>query len=238
MEALALLVDAGNSYVKVALFDGTIRRLAKFATEKLISDFSIFITIAKELTFSRLVVSSVVPAFTSRLAKEFPEALVVSPGIRLPVEIEYDSKETLGADRIAAACGGLDFYDSFLVISAGTAVVVDLVVNRVFKGGVIFPGFNLMASSLFEGTAGISEFSPKFELTFPAKSTFSAVQSGCSFAVVGGVKEVLSRFSEFPVLITGGLGREISKQVDGTYVEDLIFRGLRRVLLEFDGYQK
>ncbi len=236
MEALVLLVDAGNSYIKIALFDGAIHQLAKIPTREVVLDFSKFVSLVREFNSSRFVVSSVVPEFTAQLIKEFPKALVISSRIRLPVRIEYDSKETLGTDRIAAACGGLDFYDSFLVVSAGTAVVVDLVINRVFKGGVIFPGFDLMVSSLFEGTAGIPEFSPRFELTFPAKSTSSAVQSGCSFAVVGGVKEVLSRFEGFPVLVTGGLGEEVSKLAGGVYVEDLIFRGLKRIF--FEGSEK
>jgi len=68
----------------------------------------------------------------------------------LPFSIEYESIDTLGEDRIAAAVGAysLNNDETFLTIQIGTAITYDYVINKKYLGGAISPGFAIRYLSL------------------------------------------------------------------------------------------
>ena len=64
----------------------------------------------------------------------------------LPVTLDYDTPETLGADRIAGVVAASHLYpgQNVLLIEAGTCITYDLVdAGRVYRGGSISPGMNM-----------------------------------------------------------------------------------------------
>lgn len=74
----------------------------------------------------------------------------------LPVAIDYDTPETLGADRIAAACGAwsLSWGKACVVIDAGTCITLDFVDEQgIYHGGAIMPGIDMKFRSLHTFTA-------------------------------------------------------------------------------------
>ncbi|WP_353721315.1 type III pantothenate kinase [Dyadobacter sp. 676] len=82
--------------------------------------------------------------------EEFQEALGdpvkvigLTPETPLPIVKNYDTPQTLGADRIAAAAGANFLFpgEDLVVIDMGTCITYDLIDrNAAFQGGINFPG--------------------------------------------------------------------------------------------------
>jgi len=227
----SLLIDAGNTSVKVALFEnGTIQPLFRIPTAKILEYPADFVEKLKGITFNKLGIASVVKEITHLIEENFPGALIISAKLKLPIKIDYKTPELLGADRIAAACGGLEFADSFIVLSCGTATVVDLVEEKTFKGGVIFPGLEMMAQALSLGTSQLPKIKPTDSIKIPSSSTNECIQAGILLSTVGGIKEVIRNLPPYPVLITGGWGNLVAKYIKGIYVKELVFKGILKIL--------
>lgn len=82
--------------------------------------------------------------------------LVLTHSTPLPIRIDYATPDTLGSDRVAAACGAaLLMPDRDCVIAdAGTALTLDLLTaGEIFAGGRISPGLNLRFRSLHDHTS-------------------------------------------------------------------------------------
>jgi type III pantothenate kinase len=111
---------------------------------------------------------------------------------RISIPIEVDEPKAVGIDRLLNALAANRMKPTTaqaIVISVGTAVTVDLVLeNGSFAGGAIFPGPRLMAESLHQFTAKLPlvkieevDHSPP-----PGANTQSAIRNGISFAIMGG----------------------------------------------------
>jgi type III pantothenate kinase len=107
---------------------------------------------------------------------------------------------------------------SAVIVDSGTATTINLVdASGAFRGGAIIAGFELVASALHERTALLPKLDVAHIGTPEAigRDTTEALRSGLYWSLVGGVKELVARFStsaletdgEAPiVLLTGGAG--------------------------------
>lgn len=122
-----------------------------------------------------------------------------------------DTYEGLGHDRIAAAAGVVSVYgdDSFIVVDAGTAIKADVVIERSFQGGVIFPGIDMSLRMLRSGTAQLPEVSFHSEDP-PGKDTESCILAGVLYgfyySVTGFINYYRSLFGDLTCYVTGGYG--------------------------------
>jgi type III pantothenate kinase len=118
---------------------------------------------------------------------------------RLPLELQVDEPDKVGLDRLlnAVAANSARSADrGAIIVDAGTAVTVDYIdVSGRFCGGVIFPGFRLMARSLHDYTALLPVVEVQGLVDAPAKNTTAAIQSGIYHAVAGGVSQVMARLN-------------------------------------------
>lgn len=223
-EPKLLLVDAGNTRVKGALYSGRkIEPVFSVKTEEFEKRAEELLT---KYNFSDLAVASVVPKVSGKIKDIFPGALFVSEVKKLPFKHSY--REKPGEDRIANICGGLNYSESFIVVSCGTATVIDVVVDREFIGGYILPGIQTMAECLSVKGAllpnvNLTELSEKV-----GSSTVDCIVSGITVSTVGAVERVKNRF-KLPLLITGGFGELISKLTEGRFIRTLTFEGLLKL---------
>ena len=148
------------------------------------------------------------------------------------VSCGYLESAKLGIDRwlcIVAArqlCEG-----SFLVVSAGTALTLDIVgADNRHQGGLIVPGVSAMRRALWDNTWGVkvdSAPSPKPEL---GNQTSTAVVNGALLAAVGVIEAVIRRWSPQNLYLTGGDGALIKQSLDCpvgvTLLPDLVLQGL------------
>ena len=222
-----VLIDAGNTFVKVAIREGDdFKPLLKIETEKVKSgEFPLNGRIA--------VVSSVVPSINPIIRESFEKVFFISSKSLLPLKLDYKTPETLGADRIAAACGFLEYGGTGIVVLAGTALVIDVVRDGVFHGGAILPGVSLMAESLGRFTEQLPDVKD-FLNKYPGKSTAESIMSGIGLALAGAVERVLKleMVGDFSVVLTGGYAKDLRRMIgQGIVDEFLIFRGLWEIFM-------
>ena len=146
----------------------------------------------------------------------------------IPLTISYPRPETIGADRLADAAGAVSRYGSpVLVMDFGTALTAAVVTaDRVWRGGVIAPGFPLMRDYLFERTAKLPRMAlgrgraPKI-----GRSTEEAMRFGTLVGYRGMVREIVATLrrnfrEDFKLVATGGFARWALKDLDLPFVID------------------
>jgi type III pantothenate kinase len=157
-------------------------------------------------------VPDVTAAFREMATRYFPFApLIVGPGIKTGVPILTDNPREVGADRVVNTLAVFSrFGGPAIVVDFGTATNFDIVSEHgEFLGGVIAPGMQASAASLFSRTARLT----RVELTAPpsviGKSTVEAIQSGLIFGTAGEVDGIVRRIQQelgdATVIATGGL---------------------------------
>lgn len=232
-----LAIDIGNSAVKGGLYEGP-ERVRVFTVDSGTVDETVAAwraALAPHLAgaaVERAGLSSVVPATTERVAAALREHAGVAPTpvrptMPLPFRLDYETPETLGADRLAAAAAGWTQHGrvttpprSVLVVDAGTAVTCEVVRrDGVYRGGVIAAGPALTKRALETGTAQL----PDVPLILPdgpaGRSTRAALQSGIMWGLVDLVRGMLMRLEDgLPdtplVVLTGGWSGLLAAPLD------------------------
>ena len=147
---------------------------------------------------------------------------------RSEIRIDYPRPETIGADRLADAEGAVARYGApVLVMDFGTALTAAVVTgDKVWRGGVIAPGFPLMRDYLFERTAKLPRMrlgsggAPKI-----GRSTEEAMRFGALVGFRGMVREIVAELrrnfkADFRLVATGGFARWVLKDLDLPFVID------------------
>ena len=241
---MRLLVDLGNTRVKVAVADraGKIEpvAVAEGFDRELVADL-----------LGRYAVGSAILSST-RGGTDKEERLLREAGLEvvrfdrstpLPIAIDYRTPQTLGLDRVAAAVGAAVRYPgrNCLVVDLGTAMTLDLVsADGVFRGGAISLGYSNRLRALNEYTATLPLCEPLLsgEESFPlqGKSTQEAIEWGVfhsiCFEIEGYQRRLEADFADLCVIVTGGEAKYFEKQIKNAIFAEpnLVFCGLNRIL--------
>lgn len=141
--------------------------------------------------------------------------------------LDYPAPETIGADRLADAAAAVDRYGApAIVCDFGTAfTAAAITADRVWRGGVIAPGFPLMRDYLYERTAKL----PRMELggTCPkiGRSTEEAMRFGALVGYRGMVREIVTTLArnfktDFKLIATGGFAKWVLRAIDLPFTVD------------------
>lgn len=150
--------------------------------------------------------------FVDSLRERQQQVQVIADYRGLPIRVEVDVPKRVGIDRLLNAIGAqsrVGAGTACLVASVGTAVTVDLVdAGGAFRGGVIFPGFRLMARALRDYTAQLPLVEAFDVAPPPGRDTDSAIAAGIQAAVTGGIQRVIEEYfalvTSARVFLTGG----------------------------------
>ena len=166
--------------------------------------------------------------------------LVVGAGVKTGVSIRIDNPREVGADRIVNAAAAHHLYDGPIIVTdLGTATTFDIVSREgCYQGGVIAPGINTAAETLFMKAAML----PRVELTHPkhtiGTSTVTAMQSGIIFGYVALIEGMIARIQQelgekARVVATGGWSTLMAKEtaVFDVVNPNLTLIGLRLIYL-------
>jgi len=231
-----LVVDVGNTSTAVGLWTGG--RVSRVAHCDGGLDEAFAAADRVGAGAAALAYASVVPSTDRRWAafarsRKLPfhrvSHLDFADGVQ-DIRIDYPKPATIGADRLADAAGAVSRYGApVLVMDFGTALTAAVVTaDRVWRGGVIAPGFPLMSDYLFERTARL----PRMRLSsrpLPkiGRSTEEAMRIGARIGYRGMVREIVSELGrsfacDFRLVATGGFagwvlsGLDLPFEVDPT----------------------
>ena len=216
-----LIIDAGNTSVKLAIFD------QDSLVEQIQVPNSDFTEVSDDLFLkfpgiSHAIIASVSFLDPQRLMsiKEKVRLIVVDHQLKLPFKNQYASPETLGADRLALAasaalhCPG----QNVLIIDAGTCVTYDMITrDGDYLGGAISPGLQMRYDALSYYTDRLPELEPE---DFPdligdttKNSIHSGVINGICTEIDGVIEQYESRYPHLTVILTGGDAQFLSKRL-------------------------
>ena len=138
----------------------------------------------------------------------------------LGISLDYPKPETIGADRLADAVAAVDRYGApVLVCDFGTAFTAAVVTrDRMWRGGVIAPGFPLMRDYLFERTAKLPRMEFGGKCPKIGRSTEEAMRFGAFVGYRGMVREIVTELGGnfgggFNLVATGGFAKWVLKDI-------------------------
>jgi len=237
---LNLVIDIGNSQTKLAVFDG-----GEIIQTILVKSFDIpqlNVLLGSYPGVTNAILSSVSEVghgISEALSRECNFFVEFNHHTPVPITNLYESKVTLGLDRLAAAIGAVSLFPEkeILVIDAGTAITFDLVdKNSHFLGGNISPGLGMRFKALHQFTRKLPEISPADQWPLYGKTTEEAiragVQQGMIFEIDGMIDHICKEWPECQVILTGGDSGFFEKKLKNTiFVKfELTLIGLNRIL--------
>ena len=247
---MLLVCDIGNSRIKTGIFSkDELIEFSSFANTESFS--SIFIN----HSINQIAISSVVPKLTDKILKLFTnysdsKAFVIDRNVNFSLEIDYDSIDTLGVDRICSAEGALYLYknsnnyknydsNTFIIsIDFGTATTINIILYPgVFIGGTISPGIKTMFDSLNTKTAQLPSVSEADYKKIIGRNTFSSIASGVINSNIGLIDRTINylksemKASDFKIFVTGGNAEKLIPHFnfDFTFVKELVLIGIKTV---------
>ena len=237
-----ICIDQGNSRTKVALFNAEGKLIKHFV-------YKTFTSTDAERLFAlypikNSIISSVVNLESSmvnalnRLSQHFVLFDYQTP---VPIQNDYDTPETLGQDRLAAAVGAswLCPNENLLIMDAGSAITYDFVSeDGHFLGGNIAPGLKMRLSVLHTMTKKLPMVDVDEQELIPlyGQKTRDAIAAGVIrgivFEVKGYIRTMAERTDHFRAFLTGGHAPYIysAVQKDVQYEKQLVLIGLNRIL--------
>ncbi len=174
---------------------------------------------------SHIIISCVVPPLLNAF-EEFARRyfhitpMIVGPGLKTGMPIQYDNPKEVGADRIVNAVAAYDKYRTGLVVvDFGTATTFDCVSkDGAYIGGAIAPGVIISCEALFQKASKL----PRVEIfakpkNVIAKDTISSMNVGIIYGYAGLVDGIVNRIKKemgqnLTVIATGGLAPLICEE--------------------------
>lgn len=222
MRVLAL--DAGNTAFKMAVFNhgkiGEVYRSSSFSEHILQqflqrhpADVSIWCSVRNNSEEIKII-----------LGKQFKE-LRLDDKTAVPVDNQYATPETLGADRLAAVTGAQQMFpgENILIIGAGTTLTYDFIdAKKKYPGGSISPGLRMRFDALHRLTAKLPQIETEKAFDMPygnntRTAILSGVQNGILHEMSGFIGQYAAQYSGLKIVLTGG---------DASFFEGLLKKGI------------
>lgn len=205
-----LAIDIGNVATKAGVFkDGQLVATDSAPTSRLAQSQHRWITHLLASVYigvprlNSVAIASVVPSATLAWQNYCKNRLLTDPLLitgetPTPLQMDYRSPTTLGADRLANAVAACQLYRTPVVCaSVGTATVIDAVsAKKAFLGGAILPGINLLLKTLAINTAQLPaiEAAPvEFSI---GRTTEECVRYGAIIGTAAAIEGIAKRFCD------------------------------------------
>ena len=205
-----MVIDIGNSFSKVGLFDKNI--LIEYKEFKLFSVDDI-----KSFFSSKTITNSIISNVSSYDKKVFEflnmnsNLVLFDAEIKLPFKNKYGSVETIGNDRIALVSQASRLYPdkNVLVIDSGSCITYDFLNDKnEYLGGGISPGLNMKLKALNNQTAKLPLVKKTQIKYLIGKSTETSILSGVINGTSGEINYIIEeykkRYKKIVIILTGG----------------------------------
>jgi type III pantothenate kinase len=235
-----LVIDVGNSLVKLAVFEETKILLKK--TIKLDFILKHVDLLRKEYkSLNKAIISSVGKLKKSDIEyiKKHFDLLILDASTKVPFKNSYQTPKTLGMDRVALVSASVQQYpkNNVLIIDAGTCITYDFItIQNEYLGGAISPGIRMRYQSLNNLTAKLPLLETEEPKNIIGNSTNNSIHSGVIFGVLkemdGIIEEYRLKYKDLTVILTGGDANFLSKQLKSSIFANSYFllEGLNFIL--------
>lgn len=234
---MKLIIDIGNTIIKIALFDN--KRMLRVADLNVLSDINIRDFLSGDVV-SKGILSSVkeIDDQAIKIIKKY-NLLLLDENTLIPIKNHYKTPRTLGKDRIAACVGAHLSYPSknILILDLGTCLTIDYV-NQAgeYTGGRISPGLTMRYKALHEFTDKLPLAKIKNKSPFFGDDTNSSINSGVQRGMIAEIDVVIDTFmkekEDSCVIFTGGdcffFEKELKNQIFANPF--LVIEGLKEIL--------
>lgn len=226
-----LCVDAGNTRIKWALWDGQAWQQTGQCLTRQAATLE-----WRDLPATAVWVANVagpeVEQQLQRAADEqgWPLHLLRSTTRWGSLENGYARPAQLGVDRwLAAVAAWQHVRQACVVVNCGTATTIDsIAASGRFLGGLIVPGLNLMQNSLCANTAQLQTGAGQYR-AFP-DNTADALFSGAIQATLGAIQRQHALLPAAQLLLTGGAATLLRPHLpQAIWREDLVLQGIRLI---------
>ena len=246
-----LIFDIGNSRVKAAVMErGNLCELLYAAS---LEELDIE-GLCRRYRFDGAVASVVgrQADFEHCLPAElFQSFHLMSCHSKLPLQIVYDTPQTLGMDRVAAAIGAQQHQprQNLLVVDAGSCITVDFLdAQGVWHGGAIMPGLQMRYKAMHQFTAALplltfdrqrrseKPVGTPSSLPLTGGDTEMSMRVGVETAAVieieGFMQRYKQRFGEIKLFLTGGDADFFANHINfpNFALSNLVLEGLDKIL--------
>ena len=235
-----LIIDIGNSLTKLACFEDN--KIIELSQQSRLEKKKIYELVARYNSMNSLIISSVQHFANDEyqeIFRQFNKTIFLNYDTELPIENLYQSKKTLGYDRIAAVVGANSIFpnQNILVIDAGTAITFDFINSKSqYIGGNISPGLNMRFRALNNFTGKLPLLSAKENFNLIGNSTeeaiISGVQNGMIFEIKSYIYKLKKKYSDIKVILTGGDSFFFEKSLKNLIFAEsnLVLIGLNKIL--------
>ncbi len=236
MEAIA--VDIGTTLVKIAHFSDGL--LVSISRQKLFSSTSLK-KLEKEFPGAYIIISSVrhlTDKITDQIAGH-DKVYFLDNSLALPIQVLYETPETLGKDRIAATVGAWSHFpqQGSLVIDAGTCITYDIVLeDGRYLGGNISPGIQMRLNAMHAMTRKLPQVQHTEQIPEWGTTTATALQVGAALGslkeIEGFIKYYRKKFGKLNILLTGGDSHFFVNRLKSKIFAspNLVLEGLNKIL--------
>jgi type III pantothenate kinase len=235
-----LIIDIGNTFVKLAVFDGDYMLYTqRIEGGQFSSEYLKLKNKYPKLTHA--IVSSVGFLKSSELKfiTEDLTLIVLNFETKLAFINLYATPKTLGVDRLALVSAAVNKYPNknVLVIDAGTCITYDFInTEKQYLGGAISPGLRLRYKSLNNLTAHLPLLESVMPETITGNSTEASIHSGVVFGIIneidGSIQKYQQKYPDLTVILTGGDANFLSNQLKNSIFanSNFLLEGLNAIL--------
>ena len=207
-----LIIDVGNTFVKLAVFDNDVLQYKKSC------DIKDFLINFEKITFkfpkiNNVIVSSVGNFSEGELSeiKNRYKVFVLTQKDKVPYINKYATPETLGVDRMAlVSAAAIQFpKKNVLIIDAGSCITYDFLNSEnEYLGGAISPGIQMRYKSIHSFTDKLPLLEPSLPLNFVGDSTENSIHSGIIQGILNEIDGFIELYKEknkeLTIILTGG----------------------------------
>jgi type III pantothenate kinase len=238
-----IIIDLGNSYIKMALFDHDQLKQVIISPK---GDYSQINSMFATANCQSAIISSVIEIpsnLINKIKNHCSKVILFNGNLKTLLKNKYKSRDTLGMDRLALATGSaLQFKGkNVLIIDAGSCITYDFISSKgEYYGGGISPGIDMRFKSLNIFTEKLPLI-PKENISYVTgrntnESILSGVMNGVYAEINSAVEYYKRKYKNLKVVLTGGDAIFLAKKIKSrTFAEpNFLLICLNQILLNND----
>ena len=248
---MIIIGDIGNTVTKICIINSNYKIIKRLLlpTKKInnyLLDKKLNFISKRNISIEKSLFCSVVPnqflLIKSFLQKKLKIKCIELKKLNLEKIMKIKvNRHQIGSDRLANSIAVISKNKNFIILDFGTATTFDVVINNVYKGGVIAPGVDLSLNTLIKKASLIPSMNLKKTKKVIGRNTINAVRSGFFWGYAGLIDNIVSLImketkKKFKIIITGGFSKLFTNSLKSKVLidKDITIKGLIRTVKLID----